>query len=489
MILALDLGSSSTRATLFDRALRTPPAGEARIAFQFTVDDHGRSEDDLDAAWDRLARALDGIAPAASRHGGVTHIAVSSYATSLLCLDAQGRALTPVFTYADTRAAPHAARLRAREDINEPAVLQRTGCRVRANYWPARIAWLQATRPEVMRNARWLCSLADALTLRLFGRMVSGLSLSAWTGLIDTAAHDWDAVWLRMLGLDAGRLPRILGPGEALEGLTPEWAVRWPWLRAARLSPPLGDGAAANIGSGCTGPERIAVTVGTTAALRVVAPAQAHMQVLPTALWRYFVDHAHVLIGGATTEGGSVFAWVRDQFRLPEGPALEQALSEMQPDAHGLTVLPTLAGERSPGYAEDIRGTLHGVSLGTSGLDVARACMEGIALRLAQIADAIMASGAAAPDARIVASGGALEASPLWRQIIADACGRQVWWAAVPEASSRGAALSALWNDGAHPDLAPQLNERYDPDPARVAIYRTARDRQQALYHVLHRAK
>ncbi|PJF41131.1 MAG: carbohydrate kinase, partial [Candidatus Thermofonsia Clade 1 bacterium] len=110
----------------------------------------------------------------------------------------------------------------------------------------------------------------------------------------------------------------------------------------------VGDGAAANIGSGAAAHGETALTIGTTAAIRTISTESAPD--LPFGAWRYRVDGQRHLIGGATSEGGNIFQWVREQFRLPETNALEQALLERAPDAHGLTFLPMLGGERAPNW-------------------------------------------------------------------------------------------------------------------------------------------
>ncbi len=483
MRLVLDLGSSSTRALLYDDAGVAVAGPMPREVFSFAVDETGRSEDDVDAAFARVIAVIDAVAAQVPAGAEIRSICFSAYATSLVAIDLDGRARSPVFTYADTRAASAARGLRGTYD--DAAALQRTGCRILANYWPGRIAWLRNTQPDVLQ-ARWLCGLADAIAFRLSGVMRTGVSLAAWTGLLDRTSRDWDETWLAALALPRAQLPPIDRASGDAPGLLERWRARWPFLAQARLSTPVGDGAAANIGSGCVDPAHIAVTVGTTGAMRVVAPVDLAPVVLPPALWNYFVDHAHVLIGGATTEGGNVFAWARQTLRLPAGDALEAAIAAHSPDAHGLTVLPTLAGERSPGYAEDIRGTLHGLSLGTTPVDIARACMEAIAMRLATIGAVLRSTGIARPDASQVASGGALESSPSWCQMIADASGAPLILADTSEATSRGAALIAARADG-QPFSSPEaLGRIFVPIAAHTAIYRAAAERQQALYQKLY---
>jgi gluconokinase len=363
-------------------------------------------------------------------------------------------------------------------------VLQRTGCRVRANYWPARLAWMRRSMPDAFRRARWFVSLSDYLAYRLCGVLRAGLSVASWTGLVNRATLDWDDAWLDALEIGRERLPPMFAPGDDLPRLKPEWAARWPALDGAIAMPALGDGAAANVGSGCVDAARIAVTIGSTAAARVVAVARAlsPRYIVPPELWAYRVDEARELRGGAMTEGGNVFAWLRHALRLPDEAALERDIAAMPPDAHGLTVLPMFAGERSPGFADDARATLHGLSFDTTPAHIARASMEAIACRLARILDALRQ---AAPDAELVASGGALLSSPAWRQMIADASGARLRVCAEPEATSRGAALVALHRLGAVTslaDLPAAMGETHEPVAARRAAYQAEAARLQALY-------
>jgi len=285
------------------------PLAVARESFSFAVDESGASEEAATSARDRMFALLDALAPAAAKLPPITHIGFSCYATSLLCLDADGAPLSPTFTYADTRAAADARALRGR--IDEICVLQRTGCRVRANYWPARLTWLRRTQPELFARTAHFASLADYLIHELTGELCTGISVAAWTGMLDRRVRGWDLVWPNELGVEPAQLPRILRDDEDGPALSAAMAQRWPWLSRARVLAPLGDGAAANVGSGCFDSSRVAVTIGTTAAMRIVAPSSIAAHVLPPALWNYFVDGAHALIGGATTEGGNVFAWAR----------------------------------------------------------------------------------------------------------------------------------------------------------------------------------
>src|SRR5205807_5529869 len=120
----------------------------------------------------------------------------------------------------------------------------------------------------------------------------------------------------------------------------------------------------------------------------------------------------------------------------------EHELAALEPDSHGLSVLPLWGGERSPGWADNARGAIVGLRLHTRPVEILRACLEAVALRFGEL-DRILLE--AMPSGReVVATGGALLHSPTWLQIMADVLGRPVLASAEPEASSRGASLLAL---------------------------------------------
>jgi gluconokinase len=192
-------------------------------------------------------------------------------------------------------------------------------------------------------------------------------------------------------------------------------------------------------------------------------------------------------MGGALSEGGNLIDWLRTTLRLPEEPsAAEQLIKDMLPGDSGITVLPFLAGERSPGWHGDARATFSGLNLHTSPAQIYRAGHEAIAYQFALIYAALRREARAG--ARVVASGGGILHSPAWMQMIADVLRAPVTASAVREASSRGAALLALEAIGAVRDIgavqAP-VGATFTPDSAHGRRYRQAAERQYALYDLL----
>jgi gluconokinase len=479
LVLALDVGTSSARARAFDEGGRVQPGAEGHVAYEARTTPDGGVELDADALLEAVARAVDGcLHGCGARAGEIAAVGASVFWHSLLALDEAGRPLTPVITWADTRSAKAAAELRAAHD--ERAIHARTGAPLHSAFFPAKLRWLRSARPELFDRAVMWCGFGEYLQARLTGSMSVSLSMASGTGLLDQVRGGWDAALGDALGIPASALPPI--DDSARPGLAAPWASRWPALARVPWHPARGDGACSNVGSDCWDSGRVALNLGTSAALRVVRPEPLGPHAAtPWGLWRYRVDGGRALVGGATSEGGNVLAWCRKTLALPrDDAALEHALGALPADGQGLTALPFFAGERSPGWRAEARAAVAGLSLDTGPLDITRSLLEAVAFRLAEVYDRLRPLVAA--DHVVVGSGGALAHSPAWAQIVTDALGVPVALRHDAEASARGAALLALEALGLPRPPAPPSARIVQPDPERHARYRAARERQARLY-------
>jgi len=432
-VLALDVGSSSTRAGAYDERGRQA-AEPARRSYT-------SSEGQLDA--DELLRAAEAVLAEA---GDADALGISCFWHSLLLLDEHERPLTPVLLWQDRRATPQAEALAERLDARE--VHARTGCTFHPSFWPAKLEWLRAEGG--LASARRAVSFADYLFLRLTGELRTSLSSASGTGLLNLRTRSWDAELLDELDVDEALLPPISDEP------------------AGTIYPPLGDGACSNLGAGCVTPDRAALNIGTSGALRVVRQGDPEPK---DGLFSYFLDERRVVEGGAVSDGGNLYAWAQRTLRLdPPEPR--------EPDGHGLTFLPLLGGERSLGWNPRASGAVTGLTFETDAADLLQAGLEGIAYRIADIADRLSAVR------EVVATGHSLLQSGWWMQVFADALGRPVVVSDVAEGSARGAAVYVLERLGAEADPAP-LGRAHQPDPGRGEVYVAARERQRKLYEEL----
>lgn len=479
IVLTIDIGTSSVRVLAYDIHAQKIPCVEGRRAVDVHSDAEGAAEVDATQLCADVAACLDDVLrQLQTTRYRIIAVGMAAMATTMVGVTRQGVSVGPLRTYADTQSDLVARHLR--RTVHEADVHARTGCMIRPNYWPSRIAWLKAERPDEWQSATHWLTIGAFVALTFTGVAHITYSEAAWTGLLDRTTLAWDGNWLAELGISPHMLPLLVDVDTALPRVLPQWAARWPQLAHLPWYGAIGDGAAANVGSGCIDEHTLALTVGTTGALRIALPGTP---MPPTGLWCYRIDRHTALVGGATSEGGNVYQWLRQTMRLDgEEQDIQSRLAAYAPDAHGLTILPLYAGERSPGWSGEAKATIHGMHLGTTPWDIARASLEAIALRFGKIALSLPPTG------RVIASGGALEHSAVWMQICADVLGRPVYASGVEEATARGVALLVLRTLKSISGLAALPTTPsvvYQPDPKANAVYTRAATRQQILYERL----
>ena len=225
--------------------------------------------------------------------------------------------------------------------------------------------------------------------------------------------------------------------------------------------------------------------IGTSGAMRVAYRGDVPDKI-PHGLWCYRIDRERVIIGGALSDGGGLYHWLKENLKLSgTDDEIENEIEKRPPDAHGLTFLPFLAGERSTGYHETAHGAVLGLKSATDTIDIVQAALESVAYRFAEIYDQL---NEVLKIKSIIASGGALRESPVWTQIICDALAQKMALPETHEASSRGAVLLALESIGKIEDISKLKTPegaKFNFDKKRHAIYQKARKRHNEIYTLL----
>lgn len=470
VIVGVDLGTTSAKAIAVDEQLRV----WASAAGGYTLHSPrpGWAEQDADEVAGAAERAMTDVV-AAARAAGATVRAVSLSAAmhSLLAVDADGRPLTPALTYADSRAAAQAAALRGTDEGQ--ALYRRTGVPHHAMAPLFKAAWFAEHDPPLTAaTSRWI-SLKEHFMARLGAPGAVDHSIASGTGLLDVRRRAWDPDALRIAGV----------ADDQLAPLVPTTAI----LAAGALDVPLvaggGDGALANLGAGAVVPGTAALSIGTSGAVRVVT--REPLMDRQARLFCAVLDETHWVVGGAITNGGLVLRWLRDQLFSAETTYddLTARAAATPPGAEGLLFVPSLAAERAPEWDGHVGALLDGLDLRHSQGHVVRAAMEGVALQLRRVVDAMVESGISVE--RIHATGG-FTASPVWLQILADVLQREIVVPVQAEGSAVGAVLLGTVAVGAAANLDTAglmvpIGDVVAPQTACAPVYDTAYERFVAL--------
>jgi gluconokinase len=512
--LAVDLGSSSVRAIVFE----TAGAGElvavegalAKRPRHLTSDEPGQATFDAEDYLADLVSCIDELHDRGDLEG-VEEVAMDCQWHSVMAVGRDGGPVSDVVSWADTR--PDRPLPGTPSDVLEE-LRQRTGCAFSPMYWTWRVPWLRAVSTGAQPH-RFL-GFSEYVGLKLLDDPSMSVSMASGTGLLATVARDWDDQALELASAGRGALAPLAKPGWRGE-LGSQWRRRWPALADAPWHPALGDGAAANLGVGCDRPDQAAMTVGTSAAVRSVRRGPDTSR-LPTGLWRYCVDDERTVTGAAFSSGGQLYRWALSlweggSFSAPEedgtgsdplglSASVRYDVSVPVPaGSDGVLVLPWHAGTRPPAPGVPAgRGAVVGLGLGHGGAHIVSAAVEAVCFQLAGGLSDLESSAGPEPapatsltgreprqvpakvPVEVVVNGGAVEGSRWWKQRLAAALARPVLCSSVPETTARGAAADALRVELGARGIEGEIVE---PVPADVETMAAARRLWSEYYEVL----
>ena len=477
LVVGIDIGSGGTRAAVYDVSGREVDKLTHKESHEFTVGDDGTSTIDADQIVEEIRTSL-GVVLGGELPGTVRGIGFDTFASSLVAVDADGHAITPCITYADTRCHAQVTDLASRLDIDE--LHERTGARLHSSYTAPRLAWLREEHPEVFARTERFMALGEYVAFRLLGTAALGTASAAWSGMIDRRTGQYVPELLEAVGVQASTMGEALDPDDALPVAGTPLAEEFPQLADAQWLPVIGDGLAANLGIGALGAGTWGISTATSGAIRQLLDTE--ISSLPSGLWAYRVDQSRTLVGSAMSDCGRVLDWARNELDIPFEIAKTdtEALFSAPPSSATPLVIPFFSGERGTKWRGSSRALFANVGASTTAEDMLRGAMEGVALSFLRIADQMREAGG--DPERIVLSGGMTEAIPSWLHLLADALGAPIDHVAVSRSTMRGSAVMAL--ERAAPDAAvaeaPVLR-RIEPVAEHAAYYRERLERFEKL--------
>ncbi|HJW25806.1 MAG TPA: glycerol kinase GlpK [Rhodocyclaceae bacterium] len=441
-ILALDQGTTSSRAIVFDHDGRI--LGLAQQEFPQYFPQPGWVEHDPEDIWrSQAAMAVEALGRAGASQADVAAVGIANQRETTLLWDrATGKPLHRAIVWQDRRTADLCATLR--QGGQSETFRQRTGLVLDPYFSGTKLAWLLDHLPGARARAEGgeLCfgTVDSWLAWRLTGGQVhvTDATNASRTLLYDLHADAWDEELLARLGIPPALLPEVTDSSQVVGTIT-----ALPELAGLPLAALVGDQQAALAGQACFAPGLAKNTYGTGCFLLMHTgdqPAESKHGLLTTVAARCGHRLTYALEGSVFT-GGAVVQWLRDGLGIIKAASEIEALAASVPDSGGVVLVPAFTGLGAPYWDPHARGTILGLTRGTTAAHLARAALESITFQVADLVDAVEAD-AGRPLAELRVDGGAA-ADDLLLQIQADLLQKPVVRPAVTETTALGAAYFA----------------------------------------------
>lgn len=447
-IIGVDIGTTSTKAEIFTTA--GVGVVQHAIAYPLSSPEPDIQEQDPDEIFEAVVSSVNSLMVQSQiSPSNVIGLCFSSGMHSLILMDQDGKPLTQSITWADRRSAPWVKEIR--EKHNGKAIYHRTGTPIHPMSPFVKLVWLRHEHPDLFQQATKFISIKEYVLYRWFGEYVVDYSIANATGLFNIHSLDWDAEALEVAGVQVEQLSQLVPTTHCLTDIRTEYAEQMGIAEQMPVIVGSSDGVLANLGVGAISPGIVAVSVGTSGAVRTVLD---HPKTDPEEkLFCYALTEKHWVVGGAVNNGGLILRWVRDNLGdaevntanlLEADPynILTAIAATIPPGAEGLIFHPYLAGERAPLWDTNARGSLFGIALHHTKAHIIRAVLEGVVLNLKMVLDALYELTGSISSIR--ATGG-FARSELWRQMLADIFNYEVIVPDSFESSCFGAALLGLF--------------------------------------------
>jgi gluconokinase len=466
MIVGIDIGTTNIKAVLLDEY------GKALARFDRQTrtfsPQPGWQEQLPEEIWKRVKSVLQEATHAATTlEQEVQAVVLSAAMHGLIAVDEDGNCLTSVWLWSDLRAMDVASELH-----NTPLgqqLYQATGVPVHPMSPMCKMAWMRRHQPAVFASTQYFLDLKSYIWYKLTGYFQVDVSCAAATGLKGVEGMQWHPEALDFAGIEAAQLPQqtpITHQGkivasEVLEGNT--------WLHQVPLVMGASDGVMAALGSRLAAPGDLAVTIGTSAAIRGLSSQPVLDADMRT--FCYQIEATSYLVGGASNNGTNALEWLKNSVLGSEKSieAFAAQAADVAPGADGLLFLPYLQGERAPLWDARARGALLGLTTAHTQAHLVRAMMEGIVFNLKSIGHVL---GQRVAMSTLKASGGFVH-NPVWVQLLADIFEVPV----VQDAPGFDAVFEGCWKVGASALGLLQHEQKTNlpailPNPENQEVYR-----------------
>jgi glycerol kinase len=465
-ILALDQGTTSSRAIVFDHSGNV--VASAQKEFRQIFPQPGWVEHDANEIWaTQLHTAKDAVAKAGLAAQDLAAIGITNQRETTLVWDrATGAPLHNAIVWQDRRTAAACDRLKARG--LEPLIKRKTGLVIDAYFSGTKIEWMLKNVPGARAKAKAGALAFGTVDSWLVWNLTGGRvhvtdpSNASRTMLFNLKTGDWDDELLKIFGIPRSMLPQVASSSEVYG------ETQFFGSHAVPIAGIAGDQQAALFGQACTQPGMVKNTYGTGCFMLMntgTKPIASRNNLLTTVAWRVG-NRTEFALEGSIFIAGAVVQWLRDGLGIIQSSSEVEALAAQVVDPQGVYLVPAFAGLGAPHWDQYARGLVAGITRGTTAAHIARAALEGIAFQVADVLHAMEA------DAKIKlkelrVDGGAC-ANNLLMQFQSDLLSVPVVRPKVTETTALGAAYLAglavgYWKDQKQIAAQWQVDRRFQP--------------------------
>ena len=442
LFLAVDLGSTNTKAALYDETMHC-------LATQSAPVDYIRTNGFVEfEPGEYISGLLDLIRAVSSGYNGEKiSITLTGQAESLLVLDGSAEPLMNAISWMDERSTEECAALE--QAFSRETCYARTGQPAALPTWPAtKILWLRAHRPDVFAAAARYVLLKDYVTYRLTGTLLADCSIATFTYYFDIYERRYWPEMLAFLGIQESQLPPLAEPCSVIGMLLPDVASRLGLSAETTVNNGTLDHFCGMIGTGNIHEGLLSLSTGTVLGLSTLAASPVRRDTgIP--MHYGFQPESYIMLS-ASESGGVSLEWYKNAF-LPDVSYrdIDREAGKRRPS--DVLFLPYLVGSNGPEFDLDACGMFYGLRSRHDAYDLALAVMDGVCHLLRKNCDQLRLSGTQIE--RIIATGGGAK-SALWCQMQADITGLPVCIPAEKEAALLGAAMVGAVACGVFSSLA-----------------------------------
>lgn len=455
--LGVDIGTTSTKAVLFGDKGKV--VGSDYIGYPLYSPAPSIAEQDPDEIYRAVKKTIKG----AIRKGGIDPadlrlISFSSAMHSVIPMDDNGEPLTRCITWADSRSTAWAEKIK--NEFNGLEIYKRTGTPIHPMSPLTKIAWLRTSHPEIFDKTSKFIGIKEYIFYKLFGQYLIDYSLASATGMFNLNDLTWDKEALEIAGISDTQLSKPVPTTFSINGLQDGLQKELGLTKDIPFIIGASDGVLSNLGVNAIDPGVVAITIGTSGAIRTVTDKPVTDP--KGRIFCYALTDKHWVVGGPVNNGGMTFRWVRDELASAEVETakrlgidsyevLTKIAARVSPGSDGLLFHPYLAGERAPLWNANAKGSFFGLGLHHKREHMIRSVLEGVVLNLYTVMLALQEM--IGVPKQIQATGG-FARSELWRQMMADIFNQEVVIPESFESSCLGAIVLGMYAIGEIKDFS-----------------------------------